>query len=80
MTVGSASLKTIVSPDLDCYLTGTLANIETGKKGQATVDVTRVGVKAEVGMRIGKTWSVSAVAAKPWKGPAEVGARLRASW
>lgn len=57
-----------------------VASIPPGKTGALVALVNEQGANAAVVARLGSAWEVQVWVGKSWKGSAEYGAALRASW
>lgn len=65
-----------LSPSLDA----SVAAVPEGKRGRLDLTAARSGLAASVGWKARPWLDVSAVAAKPWRGPVEAAARVRVMW
>jgi hypothetical protein len=69
-----------LQPSLRAVVADAVAHIAPGKTGALVALVNEQGANAAVVARFGSVWDVQAWVGKSWKGSAQYGAVVRASW
>jgi hypothetical protein len=69
-----------MQPALKAVVADAVAHLAPGQSGALVVLANEAGANAAIVQRLGRGWDVQAWVGKSWKGSAQYGAVVRASW